>query len=249
MKRLWLAVLSLSLAVGASAAKGSKKDANALVNSTDSVSYALGINIGMSLQEQFNQLPIEKINTAAFCEALQNILNKDTANMKVKIADAGNVIMTVMQKAEQEKAQKDLAANNIWMANNKTKPGVMQTASGLQYQVISEGKGEKPKATDKVNVTYTGTLTDGTIFDSSTSPISFELNKVIPGWTEGIQLMPVGSKYKFFIPSELAYGNRAMGKIKPNSILIFDVELLGIEKAQVRSTAKFQFKSYQRTIM
>lgn len=135
------------------------------------------------------------------------------------------------------------------MANNKTKPGIIETASGLQYQVVSEGAGDKPKATDKVSVTYTGTLTDGTIFDSSTSPISFELNKVIPGWTEGIQLMTVGSKYKFFIPSELAYGNRPMGNIiKPNSILIFDVELLGIEKAQVRSSAKFQFKPYQRTM-
>jgi FKBP-type peptidyl-prolyl cis-trans isomerase len=156
--------------------------------------------------------------------------------------------MTVMQRAEQEKAMKDLAANKIWLANNKTKPGVKETASGLQYQVITEGTGEKPKATDKVTVTYTGTLTDGTIFDSSTSPISFELNKVIPGWTEGIQLMPVGSKYKLFIPSELAYGNRATGKIKPNSILVFDVELLGIEKVQARSSAKFQFKPYQRTM-
>ena len=143
---------------------------------------------------------------------------------------------------------KDLAANKIWLANNKTKAGVKETASGLQYQVITEGTGDKPKATDKVTVTYTGTLTDGTIFDSSTSPISFELNKVIPGWTEGIQLMSVGSKYKLFIPSELAYGNRATGKIKPNSILVFDVELLGIEKAQTRSSAKFQFKPYQRTM-
>lgn len=248
MKKLILAVMSLSLALGSASAKG-KKETSGLVNSIDSVSYALGINIGMSLQEQFKQLPIENVNTAAFCEALKNTLNKDTALLKIKAAESGNVIQTVMQRAEQEKTMKDLAANKIWMANNKTKPGIKETASGLQYQVIFEGAGDKPKATDKVSVTYTGTLTDGTIFDSSASPISFELNKVIPGWTEGIQLMPVGSKYKLFIPSELAYGNRSMGaKIKPNSILIFDVELLGIEKAQARSSAKFQFKPYQRTM-
>lgn len=248
MKKLFLAVMSLSLALGSASAKG-KKETSGLANSIDSVSYALGINIGMSLQEQFKQLPIENVNTAAFCEALKNTLNKDTALLKIKAAESGNVIQTVMQRAEQEKTMKDLAANKIWMANNKTKPGVKETASGLQYQVIFEGAGDKPKATDKVSVTYTGTLTDGTIFDSSASPISFELNKVIPGWTEGIQLMPVGSKYKLFIPSELAYGNRSMGaKIKPNSILIFDVELLGIEKAQARSSAKFQFKPYQRTM-
>ena len=248
MKKIFLAIISLSLAIGASYARGAKKDAGALANSIESVSYALGINIGMSLQEQFKQLPVDNINTAAFCEALKYTLDKDTANLKIKASDAGTVVMTVMQRAEQEKAMKDLAANKIWLANNKTKPGVKETASGLQYQVITEGTGEKPKATDKVTVTYTGTLTDGTIFDSSASPISFELNKVIPGWTEGIQLMPVGSKYKLFIPSELAYGNRATGKIKPNSILVFDVELLGIEKVQARSSAKFQFKPYQRTM-
>ena len=246
MKRLFLAVLSLSLAMGASAAKNSKKDA--LENSVDSVSYALGINIGMSLQEQFKQLPIETVNSSAFCEAIQLVLNRDTASLKIKAADALNVINSVMQKAEQEKAMKDLAANKIWMANNKTKPGIKETASGLQYQVISEGAGDKPKATDKVTVTYTGTLTDGSIFDSSESPVSFELNKVISGWTEGIQLMSVGSKYKFFIPSELAYGSRGMGKIKPNSILIFEVELLSIEKVQARSSAKFQFQPYQRSM-
>lgn len=247
MKKLFLAIMSLSLSIGSVSAKAAKS--NGLANSVDSVSYALGINIGMSLQEQFKQLPIENINTAAFCEALKNTLNKDTALLKIKAAESGNVIQNVMQKAEQEKTMKDLAANKIWLANNKTKPGVKETASGLQYQVVFEGAGDKPKATDKVSVTYTGTLTDGTIFDSSTSPISFELNKVIPGWTEGIQLMSVGSKYKLYIPSELAYGNRPMGnKIKPNSILIFDVELLGIEKVQARSSAKFQFKPYQRTM-
>lgn len=241
--------MSLSLAIGSASAKGAKKDANPLTSSIDSVSYALGINIGMSLQEQFKQLPIDNINTEAFCEAMKNTLNKDTANLKIKAAESGNVINNVMQRAEQEKTMKDMAANKIWLANNKTKPGVKETASGLQYQVIVEGAGDKPKATDKVQVTYTGTLTDGTIFDSSTSPISFELNKVIPGWTEGIQLMSVGSKFKLFIPSELAYGNRPMGnKIKPNSILIFDVELLGIESAQVRSSAKFQFPAYQRSM-
>jgi FKBP-type peptidyl-prolyl cis-trans isomerase len=118
------------------------------------------------------------------------------------------------------------------MADNRNAEGVVTTDSGLQYQVLQEGNGPRPGPTDRVTVHYTGTLLDGTVFDSSVErgqPISFSLNEVIPGWTEGLQLMPVGSKYRFWIPSDLAYGSRGAGNvIPPNATLMFDVELLGI---------------------
>jgi FKBP-type peptidyl-prolyl cis-trans isomerase len=125
-----------------------------------------------------------------------------------------------------------LAAGQTFLARNAQEPGVMTTASGLQYKVITEGSGAQPTATDTVTVHYRGTLIDGTEFDSSYSrgePISFPLNGVIPGWTEGLQLMTVGSKYILYIPSELGYGAQGAGAaIPPNSTLIFEVELLGI---------------------
>lgn len=134
-------------------------------------------------------------------------------------------------EAELEAAAKD--NNSEYLANNKTKEGMITTESGLQYRVIRQGRGDKPKANSTVKVHYTGTLTDGTKFDSSYDrgkPAEFPVNGVIPGWQEGLQLMPVGSKYEFVIPPELGYGSRDLGSIPPNSILLFEVELLGIVK-------------------
>jgi len=134
---------------------------------------------------------------------------------------------------------REAAAENVrlgaeFLAANKNNAGVVETVSGLQYLVLQKGEGTShPTATDKVKVHYHGTLIDGTVFDSSVSrgqPISFGLNQVISGWTEGVQLMVVGDKFRFFIPANLAYGNRAAGKIQPGSTLIFDVELLGINE-------------------
>ena len=134
--------------------------------------------------------------------------------------------------AKQEKLQANLKAGEEFLAQNKTRAGVHTTASGLQYEVLTEGNGPKPKATDKVKCHYHGTLTDGTIFDSSVQrgqPATFPLNMVISGWTEALQLMSVGSKYRLFLHPTLAYGERQTGAvIGPNSTLIFDVELLGI---------------------
>ena len=125
------------------------------------------------------------------------------------------------------------AQGEEFLAANKLREGVITTESGLQYEVIKQGKGPKPTADSKVKVHYHGTLIDGTVFDSSVDrgePIEFSLNQVIKGWTEGVQLMPVGSKYKFYIPQDLGYGSRAAGQIPPYSTLIFEVELLGIVK-------------------
>jgi peptidylprolyl isomerase len=131
-------------------------------------------------------------------------------------------------------AAENIKAGEDFLLANASEEGVITTASGLQYKVLQEGTGtEHPLSTDKVTVHYHGTLLDGTVFDSSIErgePIAFGLNQVIPGWTEGVQLMVVGEKTRFFIPSKLAYGNRAAGKIKPGSSLIFDVELIGINK-------------------
>jgi FKBP-type peptidyl-prolyl cis-trans isomerase len=138
-----------------------------------------------------------------------------------------------MQKEMQEYGEKNLKAGEAFLAENKKKPGVVTTASGLQYTVIKRGSGPKPKSTDKVKVHYVGTLLDGKQFDSSIGrgePAVFELSGIIPGWIEALQLMNTGSKYKLFVPPSLGYGVNPNGPGGPNSVLIFEVELLGIEK-------------------
>ena len=151
-------------------------------------------------------------------------LEKALKDYDQKINEAASKKAEADAKANQEKGKK-------FLEENAKKKGVVVTKSGLQYEVITEGKGAKPKATDKVKVHYVGTLIDGTKFDSSVDrkePAEFPLNQVIPGWTEGVQLMNVGSKYKFFLPSELAYGAQGAGSIPANSVLVFEVELLSI---------------------
>lgn len=133
-----------------------------------------------------------------------------------------------------EAVKQNMLKGAEFLATNKTQEGVVETASGMQYKVLTVGTGQThPKASDRVKVHYHGTLLDGTVFDSSVdrgTPLSFGLNQVIPGWTEGVQLMVVGEKTRFFIPANLAYGNRSTGKIQGGSLLIFDVELLGINE-------------------
>ena len=147
----------------------------------------------------------------------------------------------VLQKVQQEKlqanrkakAEKLTKAGREFLAANAKKPGIITTPSGLQYEVLTQGTGDVPQKTDKVKVHYEGKLIDGTVFDSSIQrgePAVFGLNQVIKGWTEGLSLMPVGSKWRLYVPQELGYGERQAGKIPPYSTLIFDVELLGIEK-------------------
>lgn len=145
----------------------------------------------------------------------------------------GILIFVVMrQSGSKEAAQENIKVADEFLANNKNEEGVITTASGLQYKILTTGTGsEHPNVNSKVKVHYHGTLLDGTVFDSSVErgePISFGLNQVIKGWTEGVQLMVEGGKTRFYIPSHLAYGNKAAGKIKPGSLLIFDVELLAI---------------------
>jgi FKBP-type peptidyl-prolyl cis-trans isomerase FklB len=195
-------------------------------NLTDSVSYALGINIG----ENLKQSGFETINAEALAKAINAIYNGDSTFFTVEIA--GQIINDYMAKQGEAEAQGAKQAGIDFLAENATKEGVTSTPSGLQYEVITAGTGKSPVATDVVTVHYHGTLIDGTVFDSSVErgePASFPLNGVIPGWTEGLQLMKEGGKTRFYIPSELAYGDRAASElIGPSSTLIFDVELIKV---------------------
>ncbi len=218
----------------------------------DSVSYSLGINVGRTLNEQLGTLPGEPINKELFMEAVNTCLkSKDTTLLKIKPSQTPIIINSYMSKAQEEQSKKDKMKNDAYMANNAKQTGVITTKSGLQYIVLNEGNGAKPAATDKVKVNYVGRLTNGNVFDKTEGrgPAEFELNKVIPGWTEGIQLMSVGSKYRFIIPPELGYGSRPVSTIPANSILIFDVDLLDVgkkEAPQPQNNGQFNFKSYQK---
>jgi len=199
----------------------------------DSVSYAIGADIARNFANQKLE-----INNDAFVNGFMKIANGEDSEFT---EEEVTTILTRYQQKMMEKRQAEesvVAAENLkkgeeFLAQNKTKKGVKVTPSGLQYRVITMGKGKKPKLNDKVKVHYKGTLIDGTEFDSSYkrgAPAEFPLNGVIKGWTEGLQLMPVGSKFEFVIPADLAYGTRAPQSIGPNQTLIFEVELLDIVK-------------------
>jgi FKBP-type peptidyl-prolyl cis-trans isomerase len=202
-----------------------------LTNQSDSLSYALGSQLIEGIVQGTNSLNVaDKIDNAKVFEAVNDVLT-DTTMMDSETAR--RLIDAVVKEANDKKAEVEGAKGKAFLEENKKREEVTVTESGLQYEVLKEGTGNSPKATDKVKVHYHGTLIDGTVFDSSVDrgePITFGLNQVIPGWTEGVQLMKEGAKYKFYIPQELGYGARAAGKIPPYSTLIFEVELIQIEK-------------------
>ena len=199
----------------------------------DKVSYALGLGIG----QQLAQMGATDLNIDDFAAAIKDVISGN--ELKVAHKDAQNIVRDYFQKqeerinairAEQGKAAK--AEGEKFLAENGKKEGVVTLKSGLQYEVLREGNGKKPKATDQVKCHYEGTLINGQVFDSSykrNEPAVFPLNQVIPGWTEGLQLMQEGAKYRFYIPYILAYGESgAGGSIPPFATLIFDVELLEV---------------------
>lgn len=233
MQMTAVAVVGLSLS-----SVGFAQDSK-LESDQDKLSYVLGTDIGNSLKQLETPL-----NLYAMMQGIKTVL--DGSDPLLESAEAERVKGEFFQKmqakqqaaavaaqADMKKAgEKNMQEGKAFLAENKSKEGVTETASGLQYEVLKAGEGDKPKATDKVTVHYHGTLLDGSVFDSSVQrgqPATFGLNQVIKGWTEGLQLMPVGSKYKFYIPSDLAYGERgAGGAIGPNATLVFEVELLEI---------------------
>ena len=193
----------------------------------DKISYALGLSMGQNLMGS----GVTSLNYQDLAQGIEDVLTKQQP--KITYQEAQQVLGQFFQELEAKIAGAAKADGEKFLAENAKREGVQVTASGLQYEVLEATIGQKPKATDTVKVHYEGTLIDGTIFDSSYKrgeSISFPLNGVIKGWTEGLQLMSVGSKYKFFIPYQLAYGERGAGQqIPPYSALIFTVELLGIE--------------------
>lgn len=238
MKAFLMLALGLVLVSCQEQAGGS--GSTTLKNTDDSVSYSIGLSIGKSsTQDSLNLNP--DLLAAGIRDAVakkpmltdsqtQNVMNAFNQRMMEK----QQAKMMQMQDSMRKAGEGNKTAGEKFLAENKTKPGVVTLPSGLQYQVITEGTGPMPKSTDEVKVHYRGTTIDGTVFDSSIDrgePVTFGVTGVIPGWSEALQLMKVGSKWKLFIPAELAYGaNPPDQKIGPNSVLLFDVELLEIVK-------------------
>lgn len=193
------------------------------------VSYGIGYNMGTGLGRD----DALKVDVAALVAGINDGLAK--AKTRVPEAELEAAFAALQQKmaaTAAAAAEKQLAAGNDYLAKNKARPGVTETASGLQYEVLVKGTGPKPKPTDMVKVHYHGTLIDGTVFDSSVErkePVEFAVTGVIPGWIEALQLMSVGDKWKLTIPPAIAYGSRPKGDIPPNSVLLFEVELLEIK--------------------
>ena len=190
------------------------------------ISYALGLGIG----QQLKSMNIEDFSIEDFTKSISDVMSgNETA---ISSREAQTMLNEYFQKREKEQVQNAIAEGKIYLEQNAKRDGVTQTKSGLQYEVLAEGTGKSPKATDTVRCHYEGRLLDGTVFDSSYKrgePADFGLNQVIPGWTEGVQLMKEGAKFRFHIPYLLAYGERGAGaQIPPYSTLVFDVELIKV---------------------
>ncbi len=207
-----------------------------LTSDAQKISYLLGSNFGSRLKGDDIDVDVEALLAGvrdAVKGAKSPLSEEETARCIEMFQQQMQEKQAKMSAADEAAGAENAKAGEEFLAKNGKRDGVTTTKSGLQYEVLKKGDGKKPSATDTVKVHYHGTLIDGSVFDSSVDrgePISFPLNQVIPGWTEGVQLMPVGAKYKFFIPAKLAYGERGSGPIiGPNSTLVFEVELLGIE--------------------
>lgn len=192
----------------------------------DKLSYALGLSMG----NNFKSSGIAALSVDDFARGVQAVY--ENAKPEMTYDEAKQIVNDYFTRLQQEVEERNLRAGEAFLAENKKRAGVVTLPSGLQYEVLTEGKGRRPSATDRVQCHYHGTLIDGTVFDSSVqrgTPAVFGVNQVIPGWVEALQLMPEGSRWKLYIPSELAYGKRGVGgSIAPNSALVFEVELIKI---------------------
>jgi FKBP-type peptidyl-prolyl cis-trans isomerase len=228
------------IAVGAiifsTAARGAENQPE-LTTQKQKASYGIGRNVGQRFKHDLIELDIEAF-TRGFKDVLADKPSPITDEEMTKVMDALRAEVSAKANDSAEKSKK---VGEDFLTQNKAKEGVKTTASGLQYKVLKEGTGTSPKAEDEVTVHYRGTLTDGTEFDSSykrNEPVTFKLNEVIPGWTEGVQLMKPGAKYQFVIPPALGYGEEGQGPIPPASVLVFDVELIKVNAASAPPAPK-----------
>jgi FKBP-type peptidyl-prolyl cis-trans isomerase FklB len=201
-------------------------NAQKLKNEIDSVSYSLGVNIGENIKAQFPNLDLKNFEIG-----IEDVLN-DNKQPKVEGADAQKIIQAYFAKLQAKDNEEKIEAGKKFLEENSKRDEVITLESGLQYEVLKAGEGAKPTPNDQVTTHYHGTLIDGTVFDSSVDrgePATFPVSGVIKGWTEALQLMSVGAKWRLYVPSDLAYGERGAGaQIGPHTTLIFDVELLKI---------------------
>jgi FKBP-type peptidyl-prolyl cis-trans isomerase FklB len=218
--------LSFAAIITSCNAQDKKSSSSTMKTEIDSVSYGLGVSVGENLKKS----NFENLNFDLIAKGMSDFY---AGKPGMTAEQANNSIRAFMAVAEKKKGEENVKKGQSFLDENKKKEGVKVTASGLQYSVIKEGTGAKPTINDNVTTHYHGTLIDGTVFDSSVDrgqPASFPVSGVIPGWTEALQMMAVGSKYKLFVPSNLAYGDRGAGpQIGPNTTLIFEVELISID--------------------
>ena len=204
----------------------SKINAQNTNSEMEKVSYSLGVSIATNVKSQ----GLEQVDYESLTNALRDVFENN--QLQISENESNMILQDYFGKLANKKKQANIEAGKNFLNENAQRDGVTTTESGLQYEVLKEGTGNLPKETDKVTVHYHGTLIDGTVFDSSVDrgePATFPVNGVIPGWVEALQLMKVGAKYKLFIPSDLAYGERgAGGAIGPNATLVFEVELISI---------------------
>ena len=224
MKTTFLIIIIAVLTVSCNQENYTSSELN---TSMDSVSYSLGISVANSVKIQ----GLESVDAQAIGQAFTDVF--EDKELAISEEEANVILQEYFQKLANKTLEANSEAGNVFLAENAKREEVITTASGLQYEVLEKGEGESPKATDEVTVHYHGTLIDGSVFDSSVErgqPATFPVNGVIPGWVEALQLMKPGAKYKLFIPSDLAYGERGAGQmIGPNSTLIFEVQLLSID--------------------
>ncbi len=239
MRTKLLLCAALAAAITGCNHKAEKNETNQgpkLESDEQKVSYGIGLMEGKRFKQDFN------VDVDAFTSGLKDSLSSDAKprmteeEIKTTIQAFGQKLMAKKEADQKAQGEKNKAASEAFLAANAKKEGVKTTASGLQYKVVTEGKGAKPKAEETVEVNYRGTLVDGTEFDSSYKrgqSVTFPVNGVIPGWSEALQLMTVGSKYQLYIPSDLGYGPGGTGStIGPNQALVFEVELLDIKKPE-----------------
>jgi FKBP-type peptidyl-prolyl cis-trans isomerase len=226
MKRFVIALLLVATCTASFAQKKGKSSAKALITHEDSLAYAFGL----SVMENAKNAGFENLSEELIMQA---ITDSKSGAVKLDKDKATGIINSEVRKNSQKKNEMNKKRGEDFLVANGKKAGVKTTSTGLQYKSNLEGEGIMPDKNDKVTVHYHGTTIDGVVFDSSVDrgkPATFGLNQVIPGWTEGLQLMKEGSKYTFYIPQGIAYGSRAQGKIEAFSTLIFEVELIKVEK-------------------